>query len=563
MSDMSTNPQKPDYIFESSWEVCNRVGGIYTVLSTRAKTLKASLGDRLIFIGPDFGTDNPLFTEMDGYCEAWKHHAALHDGISVRIGRWNIEGSPLAFLVDFKPLFSDKDAIYGRMWSDFGVDSLHAYGDYDESCMFAVAVGKVVESYYRFCLTPADHVIFHANEWMLGMSVLYLQKHVPEVATVFTTHATSIGRSIAGNGKPLYSCLSGYDGDQMAAELNMQSKHSIEKQTALHVDCFTTVSRITDDECRQLLTKPADVVLPNGFEPDIVPKGAAYTAARRGARRLMLRVASCLMGEAFADDTLVLATTGRYEFRNKGIDVFIEALSRLQHDSRLHRKVLALITVPAWLDTFRSDLRQRLDSGLSFSVPLSDPYITHSIHNAGSDRIIGMLRYHGLLNASAGNVRVMFVPCYLDGRDGIYNKEYYDLVPGFDLTAYPSYYEPWGYTPLESMAFHVPTVTTDLAGFGRWVLDTQGDRPIGSGVRVLHRTDDNYFPLTDSLVDTILEYAGMDGADVRSARLKAAALASKASWSHFIGYYCRAYDVAFRNAMKRCCREAAGSAVRE
>ncbi len=563
MSDMSTNPQKPDYIFESSWEVCNRVGGIYTVLSTRAKTLKATLGDRLIFIGPDFGTDNPLFTEMDGYCEAWKHHAALHDGISVRIGRWNIEGSPLAFLVDFKPLFSDKDAIYGRMWSDFGVDSLHAYGDYDESCMFAVAVGKVVESYYRFCLTPADHVIFHANEWMLGMSVLYLQKHVPEVATVFTTHATSIGRSIAGNGKPLYSCLSGYDGDQMAAELNMQSKHSIEKQTALHVDCFTTVSRITDDECRQLLTKPADVVLPNGFEPDIVPKGAAYTAARRGARRLMLRVASCLMGEAFADDTLVLATTGRYEFRNKGIDVFIEALSRLQHDSRLHRKVLALITVPAWLDTFRSDLRQRLDSGLSFSVPLSDPYITHSIHNAGSDRIIGMLRYHGLLNASAGNVRVMFVPCYLDGRDGIYNKEYYDLVPGFDLTAYPSYYEPWGYTPLESMAFHVPTVTTDLAGFGRWVLDTQGDRPIGSGVRVLHRTDDNYFPLTDSLVDTILEYAGMDGADVRSARLKAAALASKASWSHFIGYYCRAYDVAFRNAMKRCCREAAGPAVRE
>ena len=563
MSDMSTNPQKPDYIFESSWEVCNRVGGIYTVLSTRAKTLKATLGDRLVFIGPDFGTDNPLFTEMDGYCEAWKHHAALHDGISVRIGRWNIEGSPLAILVDFKPLFSDKDAIYGRMWSDFGVDSLHAYGDYDESCMFAVAVGKVVESYYRFCLTPADHVIFHANEWMLGMSVLYLQKHVPEVATVFTTHATSIGRSIAGNGKPLYSCLSGYDGDQMAAELNMQSKHSIEKQTALHVDCFTTVSRITDDECRQLLTKPADVVLPNGFEPDIVPKGAAYTAARRSARRLMLRVASCLMGEAFADDTLVLATTGRYEFRNKGIDVFIEALSRLQHDSRLHRKVLALITVPAWLDTFRSDLRQRLDSGLSFSVPLPDPYITHSIHNAGSDRILGMLRYHGLLNASAGNVRVMFVPCYLDGRDGIYNKEYYDLVPGFDLTAYPSYYEPWGYTPLESMAFHVPTVTTDLAGFGRWVLDTQGDRPIGSGVRVLHRTDDNYFPLTDSLVDTILEYAGMDGADVRSARLKAAALASKASWSHFIGYYCRAYDVAFRNSMMRCCREAAGPAVRE
>lgn len=562
MSDMSTKPQKPDYIFEASWEVCNRVGGIYTVLSTRAKTLKASLGDKLIFIGPDFGTENPLFTEMDNYCEAWKHHAAVCDGINVRIGRWNIEGSPLAILVDFKPLFSDKDAIYGHMWRDYGVDSLHAYGDYDESCMFAVAVGKVVESYCRFCLTPSDRIIFHANEWMLGMSVLYVQKHVPEVATVFTTHATSIGRSIAGNGKPLYSCLAGYDGDQMAAELNMQSKHSIEKQTALHVDCFTTVSRITDDECRQLLTKPADVVLPNGFEPDLVPKGAAYTAARRSARRLMLRVASCLMGEEFADDTLILATTGRYEFKNKGIDVFIEALSHLQHDGRLHRKILALITVPAWLDTYRSDLQQRMASGLSFGVPLPDPYITHSIHNPDSDRIIGMLRYHGLLNA-AGNVRVMFVPCYLDGHDGIYNKEYYDLVPGFDLTAYPSYYEPWGYTPLESMAFHVPTVTTDLAGFGRWVLDVQGDRPIGSGVRVLHRTDDNYFQLTDNLVDTILEYVGMSGTAVRNARLKAAALASQASWSHFIGYYFQAYGVAFDNAMKRCCRVAAGHTVGE
>ncbi len=563
MPNMSTKPQEPDFIFESSWEVCNRVGGIYTVLSTRAKTLKASLGDRLIFIGPDFGTDNPLFTEMSNYCEAWKHHAAINEGIRVRIGRWNIEGSPLAILVDFKSLFCEKDAIYARMWCDFGVDSLHAYGDYDESCMFAVAVGKVVESYYRFFLTPSDHVIYHANEWMLGMSVLYLQKQVPEIATVFTTHATSIGRSIAGNGKPLYSCLPGYNGDQMAAELNMQSKHSIEKQTALHVDCFTTVSRITDEECRQLLTKPADVVLPNGFEPAIVPQGAAYTAARRSARRLMLHVASCLMGETFADDTLVLATTGRYEFRNKGIDVFIEALSRLQHDSRLHRKVLALITVPAWLDTFRSDLRQRLDSGLSFAVPLPDPYITHSIHNADSDRIIGMLRYHGLLNATDGNVRVMFVPCYLDGRDGIYNKEYYDLVPGFDLTAYPSYYEPWGYTPLESIAFHVPTVTTDLAGFGRWALDTQGDRTIDSGVKVLHRTDDNYLQLTDSLVDTILEYADKSNADVRDARRRAASLASKASWSHFISYYYTAYDVAFSNALKRCCRETAGHSAQQ
>src|SRR3712207_4460041 len=235
----------------------------------------------------------------------WKA-IALQSGLQVRIGRWTVPGRPIAILVDFKPFFEHKNEIYAQLWDDYQVDSLHAYGDYDEASMFSFAAAKVVESFYNSLLTAKDRVIYHGNEWMTGLGVLYIQKNVPQIATVFTTHATSIGRSIAGNNKPLYEYLFAYNGDQMAGELNMESKHSIEKQTALHVDCFTTVSDITDNECKELLDKPADVVLPNGFEDDFVPQGSAFTAKRRTARRRMLEVASALLGEKFDDNTLIL-----------------------------------------------------------------------------------------------------------------------------------------------------------------------------------------------------------------------------------------------------------------
>ena len=273
---MSKELLTPDYIFEASWEVCNKVGGIYTVLSTRAKTLQEQFRDRIFFIGPDFwkGKENPLFTEYDNLCAAWKEYAASHDNLSVRVGRWNVPGEPIVILVDFQPFFAQKNDIYTEMWNRYQVDSLHAYGDYDEASMFAFAAGKVVESFYRYNLTDTDKVVFQAHEWMTGMGALYLQAAVPEIATIFTTHATSIGRSIAGNGKPLYDYLFAYNGDQMAQELNMQSKHSIEKQTAHYVDCFTTVSEITNNECKELLDKPADVILVNCFVFGFVSKGS-------------------------------------------------------------------------------------------------------------------------------------------------------------------------------------------------------------------------------------------------------------------------------------------------
>jgi len=543
----------PDYIFEASWEVCNKVGGIYTVLSTRANTLEKGFHDRLFFIGPDVwkGKENPLFIESDDLCVAWKKHAQDDEQLFVRIGRWNIPGNPIVILVDFQPFFAQKNSIYTEMWNHYQVDSLHAYGDYDEASMFSYAAGKVVESFYRYNLTETDKVVYQAHEWMTGMGALYLQAKVPEIATIFTTHATSIGRSIAGNNKPLYDYLFAYNGDQMAGELNMQSKHSIEKQTAHHVDCFTTVSEITNNECKTLLDKPADVVLMNGFDDDFVPKGSTFTGKRKRAKASMFHVANCLLGIEMDNDTLIVGTSGRYEFKNKGIDVFLESLKRLNSDKNLQKKVLAFVNVPAWIKEPRIDLQERIKSKEKYNTALENPFITHWLNNMNEDKVLGMLKYLGMENRPEDKVKVIFVPCYLDGKDGIFNKQYYDLILGEDLSIYPSYYEPWGYTPLESVAFKVPTITTDLAGFGLWVDGLKDRNGIRDGVEVLHRSDYNYSEVADGIKNTVSAFSAMTDEDIEAIRQRAGELAELALWKHFIKYYYEAYDFALRCAKKR------------
>ncbi|MDE7456365.1 MAG: glycogen/starch synthase [Prevotella sp.] len=551
---MGKNKLSPDYIFESSWEVCNKVGGIYTVLSTRAKTLQEAMKDRIIFIGPDFWkeSESPYFKEDKSLFAQWQWEAK-EQGLQLRVGRWTVPGEPIAVLVDFHPFFEQKNEIYGWLWENYGVDSLHAYGDYDEASMFSYAAALVVESFYNHYLNAKQRVVYHANEWMCGLGALYINAHLPQVGTVFTTHATSIGRSIAGNQKPLYDYLFAYNGDQMAGELNMQSKHSIEKQTALHVDCFTTVSDITANECRELLDKPVDVVLPNGFDNSFVPKAAVFTRKRKAARRRLLEVANALLGEQLDDDTLIVSTSGRYEFRNKGIDVFVEAMNRLLRDRDLKRKVVAFIEVPGWVGEPRKDLQERLAEKKQYDTPLDVPQITHWLHNMSHDSVLNMMKYYDMHNHCDDHVKVIFLPCYLDGKDGIVNLTYYDVVLGNDLCIYPSYYEPWGYTPLEAVAFRVPCITTDLAGFGLWANKELGGRygELEDGVKVIHRTDYNYSEVADAIKDTVARFSNMSQKEADQCRKAADALSKKALWSEFIQYYYEAYDIALQRAEER------------
>ena len=566
---------KPDYIFESSWEVCNKVGGIYTVLSTRAKTLQKAHQDKVIFIGPGLWKredgnytkeESPYFREDPSLFAEWQREAR-ENGLQVRVGRWTVPGEPIAILVDFVPYFEKKNEIYGWLWEKYQVDSLHAYGDYDEASMFSYAAALVVESFFEWKKksgewNKATKVIYHANEWMCGLGALYINNKLPQIGTIFTTHATSIGRSIAGNMKPLYDYLFAYNGDQMAGELNMQSKHSIEKQTAHYVDCFTTVSDITAKECVELLDKPVDVVLPNGFDDSFVPSAALFTKKRKAARKKLLDVANALLGEQLDDDTLIVSTSGRYEFRNKGIDVFVEAMNRLLRDKDLKKKLVAFIEVPGWVGEPRKDLQERLAQIAQssqnhrkspvFTTPLEVPQVTHWLHNMSHDNVLGMLKYFDMHNQKGDHVKVIFLPCYLDGKDGILNMTYYDIVLGNDLCIYPSYYEPWGYTPLEAVAFKVPCITTDLAGFGLWANSVFGKYgEIQDGVKVIHRTDYNYSEVADMIKDTVAEYSSFTKKQVDEARKHAGELSKKALWSEFIKFYEEAYDVALRRAEER------------
>lgn len=539
----------PNYIFETSWEVCNKVGGIYTVLSSRAKTLKDNYQDQLVFIGPDLKqpTANVDFKEDAKLFPAWKK-AAANFGVKCRIGRWMVPGEPVAVLVDFEPFFEQKNNIYAQAWELFSVDSIRAYGDYDEASMFSYAAARFAEAVVSNCIEQQAKVIYQAHEWMSGLGMLFLKKQLPRVATIFTTHATSIGRSIAGNNKQLYAFFEGYNGDQMARELHMDAKHSIEKQSALQADCFTTVSSFTDRECKQLLDKAADVVLPNGFENDFVPNRSAFTKVRREARKQILKVAGALTGCEMPDDTLIVSTSGRNDYRCKGFDVFLESMAQLRaqlNEANSEQQVLALIEVPCWLKGPRADLQDRLKSKQKATMPLPNPVITHDLHNLNDDRIVQEIWKLGLKNLPTDKVKVLLVPCYLEGNDGIFNMAYYHLLAANDLALYPSYYEPWGYTPLESCAFHTPCVTTDLSGFGQWVDNVLGHSgELKDGVCVIHRTDGNFYEVAQKMCAVVHEMLLLTTKERTEVRNKAAKLANKAQWKHFIKFYYQAYDFA-------------------
>lgn len=539
---------KPDFVLESSWEVCNKVGGIYTVLSSRAKTLNEILGGNLLFIGPDIweGKSNPLFAEDTTLWPEWKS-AALREGIVLRLGYWNIPGKPCVALVNFQVYYPICNDLFAAAWNDYRVDSLHGYGDYQEASMFSYAAGRVVESFWKTELKTSQKVIYQAHEWMTGLGALYIRKHVPQIATIFTTHATTIGRSIAGNQKPLYEYLWAYNGDQMARELNVEAKHSIERQTAHNVDCFTTVSEVTARECLELLDRHCDAVLMNGFEADFVPKGILLQNKRKSARKKTFGIANALTGCTYSDDTLIVSTSGRYEFRNKGIDVFLEGIKRLS-DRHPQRQVLAILRIPGWPQGPRTELQERLSKNKVWDTPLDEPILTHNLHNFWEDNVVNTLHRFNICNRKEDSVHVIFVPCYLDGKDGIFDIPYYELLAGDDLAVYPSYYEPWGYTPLEAIAFHVPCITTSLSGFGAWACQEKKETShLQDGVEVLQRNDYNYSEVADEICQAILEYLTLDETQVKQIRQRAAELSKKALWKHFIEYYLEAYKIALEN----------------
>jgi len=539
---------KPDYIFEVSWEVCNKVGGIHTVIATKLKSIHSEYGDKYVFIGPELNKDtqgNTEFIEDKNLMADWKNQMA-EEGVIIRIGRWKIEGEPIAILIDFTALFPEKNEVLGKLWESYHLDSLSGQWDYIEPALFGYAAGKVIESYYNYFLSFGTKVTAHFHEWMTGSGILYLNSNAPHISRVFTTHATVVGRSIAGNGLNLYDDMESYNAEVVSTEFNLRSKYSLEKLAAENAHVFTTVSEVTAKECEVFLGKKPDVITPNGFDDRMVPKAKALKEIREKARSRMIEVANALSGKDIKDDAFITLISGRYEYRNKGIDLYLEALKDLKPKIEEGKNILAYITIPTAHYGADINLVNRLKGQ---NVEIEDPRLTHKLMDDQQDAIINFCNQHGLNNLGGSGLTVVFVPAYLNGDDGVFNMSYYELLSGCDLSIFPSYYEPWGYTPLESLAFGVPTVTTNLAGFGKWV-EKQAKVKEG-GIAILERNDDNEAEVQKQLVDLILRFSSASKTQ-RDKTIKEAREISKiAQWPQLIQYYYDAYDMALAKSSKK------------
>ena len=540
---------KPDYLFETSWEICNKVGGIYTVLSTKAFTAVNHFQNNYICIGPDLSREDDKrqeFIEDPGLFKNWRESAQA-EGLRIRVGRWNVSGHPVVILVDFTPYFEKKNDILTQLWLTYKLDSISGQWDYIEPALFGYAAGRVIESFYQFYCTSMDKIVAQFHEWMTGTGILYLGQKAPQVATVFTTHATVLGRCIAGNGLPLYGNIEQYQPQESANRFGVQSKFSLEYLSAQTADAFTTVSDITNIECKAFLGKPVDTVTINGFENNFVPQDEEYQRLRSAARQKLLKVASTLCQQTISDDALLVINSGRYEFHNKGIDMFIKGLAKLNEDKQLQREVVAFIAVPAGTSGKRTDLMTKLNQPIG-DKPVMDDFTTHPLYDSYNDPVVKNLIANNLHNAPDQKVKVFFIPVYLNGEDGIFDLTYYEMLPGIDLSVFPSYYEPWGYTPLESVAFGIPTITTTNAGFGQWVA---ANFPGQKAVTVIHRTDNNDEQVTDGIAKAILYHTACNNEETEQNRAKATEIAQQALWENLYNNYLDCYNIALSKSFDR------------
>jgi phosphorylase/glycogen(starch) synthase len=539
---------KVDFIFETSWEVCNKVGGIHTVISTKALNIINEVGDNYILIGPDVWREditNPEFIPDESLFIDWKIRATS-EGLRVKTGRWNISGRPIVILIDFTPYFGQQNEIFADFWETYKLDSITGQWDYVEPALFGYAAGKTIESFSSF-YHDGHNAIAQFHEWMTGTGILYLKKYAPWIATSFTTHATVLGRCIAGNNRPLYGNMKEYIPSQVAREFNILAKQSLERISAAEADVFTTVSEITSRECSHFLGKDVDVVTPNGFEDSFVPAKEIFEERRQIAREKLITVAEAVLGYPLTKDCVLIVNSGRYEFRNKGVDILIDSLGELHKGQNIRKECVAFFLIPAYHKGPRQDIIDIINNNGQANG--GDKYLTHSLHYPSTDPVLQRIIANNLHNDQTSRVKVIFVPSYLNGNDGIFNMPYFDLLIGFDLSVFPSYYEPWGYTPLESLMFSIPTVTTSLSGFGLWVKNYY-ENP-GNGISVIERTDDNERKVVEDIKDFMSMFIGLGEKQVKEARIKAHAVSRIALWDTLVKYYFDAYEKALNISSER------------
>jgi len=535
--------QRQGYLFEVSWEVCNKVGGIYTVITSKLREAVASYGDNYYLLGPDLKT-NADFEETDEGC--WRmirEKIALKD-IHCRFGRWKIAGEPKAILVNSGKKYN-KDQLLYTIWEEHGVDSIAGGWDYIEPVMFSYACGEVIKTIYNILAKPEGHTaVAHFHEWMCGAGLLFLKKQAPEIGRVFTTHATILGRSLAGSGVDIYTNMEQISPQKEATAHNITAKYSMEVASAREADCFTTVSNITASEASNFLGCVPDLVTPNGLDISNIPDLSQDRTSVLNVRQHLLHKASHFLGREFPDHTKIMIISGRYEFSNKGVDVFLNALAHLEKDLGENESILVYLAVIAG----HTGLNPRLQSDFAQSDTAGGHIATHRLSYEASDPILQTCNRLKFVNDHNNRIHIIFIPAYLDGNDGLINIPYYEALSGCDLGIFPSYYEPWGYTPLECAAYSVPTVTTDQAGFGLWVREIFGE---SQGIILLERKNRSNEEIEEHLYQVLLKFVSQSDEALMEQRIAARRVSEKADWREFYKFYLTGYNKALVKVQER------------
>ncbi len=535
--------KRPGTLFEVSWEVCHMVGGVHTALSTKARNLAEKLGDQYVMVGPwmlssaeassAFEPD-PAF---DAFCEGCR---AV--GVPVRVGRWRILGRPRAILVEFSGLIARKDDLLKELWDQHRVDSLFGGWEYIEPVLFGYAAGIVIERWWREQAVGATGpAVAHFHEWMAGAGLLHLKKIVPEIGTIFTAHSTVLGRALAATGVSPEKGLEGRTAEAAAESVGVRAQHSLEAALVRSADVFTAVSDATSEEARLVHGRAADPVLPNGWDAEVMSK-RTHGVTRERAAAAFREVLSKFLGEDVKDSAIVV-TAGRYEFRNKGFDLLLDACGDLA--AKPGRPFVLVMFVPAGHGGVRREVAERLRAPFEPAPALG--ITTHALFDADRDQIAQRCAALGLTNAKGARVRVVHVAAYLGPQDGVFGMGYEALLQGADLTVYPSFYDAWGYTPQESLALGVPTITTDCSGFGLWI-ESQAV-PKGRGVTVLARKGRTYDKTRARLVRA-MERRLDDARDRDTIAASCREIALGTEWAGLIGRY-EAAHLAAREAARR------------
>lgn len=589
-------PRREPLLMEVAWEVCNQLGGIYTVLRSKAVSMVDQWGARYCLVGPYNAASAAVeFEETPPVGAVGAAVKTLQGwGVTARYGRWLVSGRPHVVLLDYLSIFGQLHEVKYRLWADHGIElpaddellnNVVAFGECSRLLLHALAEHEA----------SRRPLIGHFHEWMAGVAVPMLRHDQWRGTTVFTTHATLLGRYLAMNHPMFYEHLGFLDHEREARHFNVVAQHRIERAAAHGAHVFTTVSDVTAQECVHLLGRKPDVLLPNGLN---IQRFAALHEFQNLHRENKERIHEFTMGHFFPsysfdlDRTLYFFTSGRYEYRNKGMDVTIEALARLNYRLKVARSPITVVAFLITRTAVRSinvtalqsramlteirtaadEIKQELGEKLVHAVTaghfpdlngLIDDYwklrmrrtmqawrrglppliVTHDLQDDANDAILQQLRACQLWNRFEDPVKVVYHPDFISSSNPLWGMDYDQFVRGCHLGVFPSYYEPWGYTPLESIALGVPAVTSDLSGFGSYIMQLLPDHE-DKGLCVLRRRGRDFNAAADELADRMYRYCQLSRRERIALRNSVESFSEHFDWHNLGRFYHEAHALA-------------------